>query len=202
MKQMLYRKRIIQRHIQTLLFYVLFSVVFFYFNSESDADVFFMVDGLERSFDNSHVRTVEDFWTYLKEDVVSNYYKKSARQVSPSFLLGTTKKVGGWRIGTLRMKQTPCFESTEFADVFNFWSSQLIAALDMAASLTLTRAWKILHRTGALNGRDEWHGHGGREDKFVGVKHVPLSLETYSSPAFSVVFPQESKANALQIVNL
>ena len=96
-------------------------IIFFYYNTYSDADQFYQVNALESLFDNAHVSDVRGIHKYIQEDVIQNYYTSSATlspEDSKRYLLGATMKVGAWRVGTLRVNEISCFEPKEFVDMF------------------------------------------------------------------------------------
>ena len=206
LKDLAERKRKISRHIRKLLFFICFCIVFFYYNTYSDADQFYQVNALESLFDNGHVSDVRGIHKYIQEDVIQNYYTSSATlssKDSERYLLGATMKVGAWRIGTLRVNEISCFEPKEFVDMFDEGQLDNLKCFGLGSKRNFHVSVENKSSYGSVKKPFSWKGWNGtdaaKERKGrLGFQYVPLSMETYASPAFSIIFPQTDGDGAMR----
>ena len=149
------KKKNTARMVRKIFFYIFFVVVTIYANYElSEASEYQLVQRLKAAFfeDNefgeqamAEVATIGNFWEYMETRFLPQYYSTVSfdGEDHPELqndIFGYNRKVGGVRIGQVRLKKKPCvFDNSNF-DLGN--SHFLVMVIDETTT-NFPRARKI-----------------------------------------------------------
>ena len=210
LRQIAAQRRKVQRYIRSILVFLLFIFVFVNRNSSSDEDLFFSSRSVSEVFveplDFGEIVTVAHMWEWLSGTMCNNYYGQDTFDGVPNidrdhWLLGTYRKVGGLRIGTLRVKKKPCGIASK---MFNATDNQKLICYGYGEK----NVWDEAVEDKADYGKDPnnefvWSGWNGtdaaarRDEGWAVQQGTYPNAHQYSSPAFGFVLPQTNKEQAL-----
>jgi hypothetical protein len=208
------RRRKVQRYIKSIVVFLVFIVVFVLRNSSSDEDLFYSADKISEIFvepkDYGDIHTVSGMWEWLSGTLCDNYYGQATFDgvENPSrdrWLFGTYRKVGGLRIGTLRVKKKSCGISSK---MFNATDNQKLICYGYGEK----NLWDTLAEDTESYGKDNstlftWSGWNNtdadarRSEGWFLTQSTYPNAHSYSSPAFAFVLPQTDKEKALSLIN-
>ena len=203
------KRRRVQKYIREILVFLVFLFVFINRNSSSDEDGFFSADRMAETFceplDFGEIVTVAHMWAWMEGTMCDGFYGQTTfdgieNPDRDRWLLGTWRKVGGLRIGTLRVKKKSCgistslFNKTDNAKLIcygygdkNLWDESVEAVESYGFDNS-----SLFHWTG-WNGTDA----AARRSEFLTTQTTYPNTQQYSSPAFAFVLPQTDKKQAL-----